>query len=332
MHSSASVWRGSSNAALGDAVGYALPLARPNERAPLAQQPVVFAPRTMLFDPGRFAARLSLAARFAALGRARTTIHTCIRPIPTQDFAALCTVRRKFASGCARTSEAPTGCRDRRANRRTIRRPSLEPRSAPRRATASSTFSCPRRAPSMITSRSSRRWRSAANALRQPVIIEGYEPPCGSAPRQFQGHPRPRRHRGQCAAQCRAGKSSWRARPSLYETAHECRLRSEKFMLDGRHVGTGGGNHIVLGGATRRRFSVPAPARSAAQPHLAIGTTIRRCRICSRGCSSAPRRRRRASTRRATIPCTSSRSRSGNSRRPEVRYRRGSSIGCSEIC
>jgi uncharacterized protein (DUF2126 family) len=48
--------------------------------------------------------------------------------------------------------------------------------------------------------------------------------------------------------------SSWRdcvaTTEAIYEEARQTRLGTDKFMIDGRHTGTGGGNHVVVGGAT----------------------------------------------------------------------------------
>ena len=90
---------------------------------------------------------------------------------------------------------------------------------------------------------------ASAAQLHQPVIIEGYEPPVDPRLANFKVTPDP----GviEVNVQPSAGWQDLATRTlQLYEDAAACKLRSEKFMIDGRHVGTGGGNHIVMGGAT----------------------------------------------------------------------------------
>ena len=88
-----------------------------------------------------------------------------------------------------------------------------------------------------------------AKDLDTPVILEGYEPPRDSRLIKFSVTPDP----GVIEVNihpCANWDELVERTTHLYETAHLSRLTTEKFMLDGRHTGTGGGNHFVLGAAT----------------------------------------------------------------------------------
>ncbi len=88
-----------------------------------------------------------------------------------------------------------------------------------------------------------------AKATNLRVIIEGYEPPHDPRIKRFFITPDP----GVIEVNIHPA-ANWEqlvdTTTRLYEEARLARLGTEKFMVDGRHTGTGGGNHMTLGGAT----------------------------------------------------------------------------------
>ncbi len=90
---------------------------------------------------------------------------------------------------------------------------------------------------------------TTAQELGLKIVLEGYPPPRDPRLKLLQVTPDP----GVIEVNIHPAHS-WKELVQhtefLYDAAFLTRLSAEKFMTDGRHTGTGGGNHFVLGGAT----------------------------------------------------------------------------------
>jgi len=90
---------------------------------------------------------------------------------------------------------------------------------------------------------------ATADELRQPVVLEGYKPSYDRRLLGFSVTPDP----GVIEVNIHPART-WNElvgrTEQLYDEARKVGLTAEKFMLDGRHIGTGGGNHVVMGAMT----------------------------------------------------------------------------------
>ena len=240
-------------------------------------------------DAGRFADGLSPAARFAAVGRARRNRPHLRDARSARAAARRCTHAveaqpRRRGAGRADGSSRRSGARARRvgALRSCAPRCALEARDG-----VLYVFM-----PPLPTARAlSRRWSAAVEAtaaeLAMPVMLEGYPPPFDPRLRPFPDHARSRRHRGQHPAGDQLGRARRQHDDALRGSAPVA-PRAPRNSCSTAATPAPAAATTSCSAARRRptvRFCAGPICCAAWSP---TGTTIRRCRTCSRGCFIGP--------------------------------------------
>ena len=246
---------------------------RRRARSPLAQRALGAAARQAVPDARRFAGRAS-ACRWARCPGCRRTTSRSV--VPLDPFAAHAAAAGARAGCCSRSAGVDAPRRGAAAappaSLGAVRTAlAIEPRDGQLCVFMPPTESARGFRRARRRDRGHRGRRSTCRCM-----IEGYPPPPDARlnvikvtpdPGVIEVNIHPAHELGRAGRDHRRRSTRRRARPAS---------APDKFMLDGRHTGTGGGNHIVLGGATppdspflRRPDLLAIAGRLLAEPPVA---------------------------------------------------------------
>ena len=267
---------------LDEPVGYVLPIQRWQAREPVgagAASAGSLRRGTPVPGAGRLAGGLPPAAGLAALGAAgRLPARAAARPVRRarrrcrRRDAACCSrgVGRRRRRPTRRRRRSELGAGPHGPGRRAARRPAVRLHAAARRCAED------------YRRRWSPRSRRPPPTCDMPVLLEGYAPPADPRLNVIKVTPDPGVIEVNIHPSPQLGRAGRDHRRRSTRRRAQSRLGTEKFMLDGRHAGTGGGNHVVLGGATpadspflRRPDLLRIAGRLLAEPPVALLPVLR---------------------------------------------------------